>query len=115
MGGPKGIKTDTVLYTQYELRYPSIGEFAGLVNQQSLIYVLHQFLLINSGNSLMSSMAFSGGLAGLAECATAEGRENQDQQYNRQNHFTYRNTLHHFSLLSARASFLLFGQQKKYP
>ena len=58
-------------------------------------------------------MAFSGGLAGLAECATAEGRENQDQQYNRQNHFTYRNTLHHFSLLLTRASFYYPGSTKR--
>ena len=66
-------------YTRYELRYPFIGEFAGLVDQQGLVYVRHQFLLINSGNAQMSSMAFSGGLADLAE-ATAEGYENQNQQ-----------------------------------
>ena len=71
----------SIRYKQYELWYPFISEFAGLVKQQSLIYVLHQSLLINSGNALMSSMAFSGGLAGLAE-ATAEGYENQNQQSN---------------------------------
>jgi ABC-type uncharacterized transport system permease subunit len=38
-------------------------------------------LLINSDDALMSSMAFSGGLAGLAGAA-AEGHENQNQQSN---------------------------------
>ncbi len=60
---------------QYELRYSFIGESAGLVEHQNRVDIRHHFLLINSGNALMSSMAFSGGLAGLAE-ATAEGHEN---------------------------------------
>ena len=75
------IKADTMQYTQYELWYPFFGEFAGLVKQQNLIYVRHHFLLIYSGNALMPSMAFSGGLAGLAEAA-AEGYEYQSQQSN---------------------------------
>ena len=59
-------------------------------------------------------MAFGGGFAGLAEGTTAEGYENQDQQSNNQNHFTYgnRNALHHFSLLSARASLYYLGDTK---
>ena len=68
-------------YKRYELRYSFIGEFAGLVKQQSLIYVRHHFLLINSDNALMPSMAFSGGLAELAGTA-AEGHECQNQQSN---------------------------------
>jgi hypothetical protein len=69
----------SIRYARYELRYPFIGEFAGLVKQQSLVYVRHHFLLINSDDALMSSIAFSGGLAGLAGAA-AEGHENQNQQ-----------------------------------
>ncbi len=38
---------------QYELGYSFIGEFAGLVNQQHCVYIRHQFLLINPGNTLM--------------------------------------------------------------
>ena len=104
----------SIRYTQYELRYPSISEFAGLVKQQNLIYVCHHFLLIDSDNALMSSMAFSGGLAGLAEGTTAEGHENHDQQSNNQNHFTYRirNSLHHVSLLSDRAGLYYLGGTK---
>src|SRR4030042_1030960 len=75
----------TIRYTQYELRYPFIGEFAGLVKHQHRIYIRHHLLLINSNHALMSSMTFGNGLAGLAE-ATAEGHENENQQYNRQNH-----------------------------
>lgn len=60
---------------QYELRYPFIGEFAGLVKHQHLIYIRHHLLLINPGHALMSSIAFGDSLAGLAE-ATAEGHEN---------------------------------------
>jgi hypothetical protein len=63
----------------------------------------------------MSSMAFSGGLAGLAEGTTTEGHENRNQNSNNQNYFTYRNgnTLHHFSLLSARAIFYYPGSKKR--
>ena len=67
---------------QHELRYPFIGEFAGPVKQQSFIYVGHHLLLIDSDNSIMSSAAFGGGLAWLAEGTTAEGHENQNQQSN---------------------------------
>jgi hypothetical protein len=63
-------------YKRYELRYSFISEFAGLVEHQSLINVGHHFLLIDSGNSIMSSAAFGGGLTGLAEGATAERHEN---------------------------------------
>jgi uncharacterized SAM-binding protein YcdF (DUF218 family) len=65
-----------ILYKQYELRYPFIGEFAGPVEHQSLINVGHHFLLIGSDSSIMSSAAFSGGLTGLTEGAAAEGHEN---------------------------------------
>ena len=58
-----------------KLRYPFIAESAWLVKQQHRVYIRHHLLLINSGNTLMSSIAFSGGLAGLAG-ATAEGYEN---------------------------------------
>ena len=103
----------SIQYKRYELRYPFIGEFAGLVKQQSLIYVRHHFLLINSDNSQMSSTAFSRRLAGLAG-ATAEGHESKNQQSNSQNHLTYRtgNALHHFSLLWAIASFYCPGITK---
>lgn len=59
-------------------------------------------------------MSFSGGLAGLAEGTTAEGRESQNQQSNNQNYFTYRirNSLHHVSLLSARANLYYLGGTK---
>ena len=62
-------------YIHHELRYPFIAEFAGLIEQQSLVYVGHHFLLINSGNSIMPSAAFGGGLTGLAEGTTAERHE----------------------------------------
>jgi len=65
------------------LRYPFIGESAGLVKHQHRIYISHHFLLINPGYALVSSMSFGGGLAGLAEGAAAEGHENQNRKYNR--------------------------------
>ena len=61
----------SIRYMQNELRYPFIGEFAGLVKHQYLIDVRHHFLVINSCNSIMSSASFSGGLAGLTKGATA--------------------------------------------
>ena len=66
----------SIRYMQHELRYPLIGEFAGFIEQQSLIYIGHHFLLIDSGNSIMPSTAFCSSLAGLAEGITAEGHEN---------------------------------------
>ena len=54
---------------QYESGYSFICEFAGLVDHQRFVYILHQFLLVNSGDALMSSVAFGGGLAGLAGTA----------------------------------------------
>jgi len=65
---------------RHELWYPFICEFAGLVDQQKRIYVLHQFLLIDSGNTIMPSTAFSGGFAWLAGAAV--GHEYQRQQNN---------------------------------
>ena len=56
-----------MLHTQYELRYPFFGEFAGLVKHQHRIYIRHHLLLIYPCRTLMPSMAFGGGLAGLAE------------------------------------------------
>jgi hypothetical protein len=64
------------------LRYPFIGESAWPVKHQHRVYIRHHFLLIDSGCTLMSSMAFGGGLAGLAEGIAAEGHENQNQQDN---------------------------------
>jgi hypothetical protein len=104
-----------IRYTRYELRYSLIGESAGFVEHQHRIDIRHHFLLINSNNALMSSMAFSGGLAGLTKGITTEGHENRNQNSNNQNYFTYRNgnTLHHFSLLSARAIFYYPGSKKR--
>ena len=65
------------------LRYPFIGESAGLIEHQHRIYISHHFLLINPGYALMSSMSFGGGLAGLAKGTAAEGHDNQNRQYNR--------------------------------
>jgi hypothetical protein len=68
---------------KFWLRYPFIGESAGLVEHQHRIYIRHYLLLINPGHALMSSMTFGDGLAGLAGGTAAEGHENQKQQYNR--------------------------------
>jgi hypothetical protein len=99
-------------YTQYELRYPFIGEFAGLVKHKHRIYIRHHLLLINSNHALVSSMAFGNGFAGLTE-ATAEGHKNENQQYNRQNHLIYtnRNALHHFSFYRPAHFFFIRAAQ----
>jgi hypothetical protein len=96
------------------LRYPFIGESAGLVKHQHRIYIRHHFLLINPGYTLMSSMTFGGGFAGLAEGVAAEGHENRNQQYNGQNHLTNKTALHHFSFNCQRMSFLS-GRYKTHP
>jgi hypothetical protein len=96
------------------LRYPFIGESAGFVKHQHRIYIRHHFLLINPGYTLMSSMTFRGGFAGLAEGAAAEGHENQNQQYNGQNRLTNKNSLHPFPL-TASAYLFLSGRYKTHP
>ncbi|MBN2591930.1 MAG: hypothetical protein JXA81_00375 [Sedimentisphaerales bacterium] len=93
------------------LRYPFIGESAGFVKHQYRIYIRHHFLLINPGYTLMSSMTFGGGFAGLVEGAAAEGHENQNQQYKGQNHLTNKNALHHFSLYHFLYRVSLNGQR----
>ena len=100
--------------TLYELGYPFVGELAGLIKKQNPVYICHHLLSVNPKNPPVPSMAFSGGLAGLAEGTTAEGHENQDQQSNNQNHLTYRitNSLHHVSLLSDRAGLYYLGGTK---
>jgi hypothetical protein len=72
----------TIRQTQYELWYPFISKPAWSVKHQHRVYIRHHQLLIDSDCAQMPSMAFGGGLAGLAQGATAEGHENQNKQDN---------------------------------
>jgi len=86
--------------TQYELWYPFVGEFAGLIKKQNHVNVGHHLLMINTKNTPVPSIPFSSRLTQLLPGTTAEGQENQGHQNNTQNHLTYgnRNASHHFSL-----------------
>jgi hypothetical protein len=72
-----------------KLRYPFFSESAWPVKYQNRVYIRYRFLLINSGRALMPSMAFGGGLTGLAKGIATKGHEKKDQRSNNQNHFTY--------------------------
>jgi hypothetical protein len=76
---PYNNRKSKIINNKFSLRYPFIGESAGLVQHQHHIYVRHQFMLINPGYALMSSMTFGGSLAGLGGRAAAERHKNQNQ------------------------------------
>jgi len=82
--------------TQYQLRYPFIGELTGLVKEQCSIYVRHQLRLIDAEDTLVPSTAFGGGLAELLAGA-AQRQENQNAKNNSQNHLTDKITFHLFT------------------
>ena len=67
------------------LRNPFVGESAWPIKHQHHVYIRHYLLLVNSCRALMPSMAFGGGLTGLAEGAATEGRENQNKQNHSEN------------------------------
>jgi hypothetical protein len=60
-----------------ELRYPFVGELAGLVGKEKRVNVGHQLLLIDSGDPLVPSAPFGGSLTGLLIGTAATGQANQ--------------------------------------
>jgi hypothetical protein len=57
--------------TNTELRYPFVGQAAGPVKKQKFVDVRHHFLLIYSGDAIVPSPPFRGGLARLLPRTTA--------------------------------------------
>lgn len=87
---------------RYRLRYSPLGEAAGFVEHQDLIYIRHHFLLIDPGDAIVPSAPFRRGLTRLLVGATTTRQSHQNPQDNNENQLSCQveQALHHFSLFT---------------